>query len=196
MPDKRRYRMGARAQKAAETRQRVFDAAIALFGAHAYEQVSLQDIASRAGVGLQTVVRIGASKDELFVTAARQIQLDVALRLAAVPNRGLVSTLEFLVDLYEEWGDPLIRMMAQEDRIPAVHELFQGGRRAQVLWIDARYGAQLDHLDAEERERRVVSLLVVTGARSWYVFRRVHGLSKTQIVLAMREMVEALVRVR
>ena len=59
-PEPRAYRMGARAESAALTRERVLDAAAACFGEQDYDAVSLREIAERAGVGLQTVVRTAA----------------------------------------------------------------------------------------------------------------------------------------
>src|SRR3712207_8802346 len=56
-PNKRRYRMRVRAEAAAETGRRILEAVIELHRERFFDQVSLEDIAERAGVTVQTVIR-------------------------------------------------------------------------------------------------------------------------------------------
>src|SRR5262245_47969573 len=67
------YRMTARADAAAETGRRILDAAYELFLQLEYEDLTLQRVAERAGVTMQTVIRRFRSKDGLTdaVLAAR-----------------------------------------------------------------------------------------------------------------------------
>src|SRR5919202_4501274 len=67
--NKRAYRMGARAEAAEETRLRILDAVIGLHMERYYDQVSLEDVARRAGVTVQTVLRRFGSKDRLLDAA-------------------------------------------------------------------------------------------------------------------------------
>ena len=64
--------MAARAEVAEATARRVLDEAVELFTDQAYEDVSLDEVASRAGVTKRTVLRRFGSKDELFVTAMQR----------------------------------------------------------------------------------------------------------------------------
>src|SRR5215471_16810510 len=63
---KRRYRMSARAEAAAATRGRILDAAIALFWERPMLDISLEEVARRAGVSLPTVIRHFGDKERLL----------------------------------------------------------------------------------------------------------------------------------
>lgn len=47
-------------------------------------------------------------------------------------------------------------------------------------------------LDDAESRRRIATALTATKARSWYVLRRIHGLSVEEKVTSMEEMVSGL----
>ena len=62
--------MTARAAASEATEQRIRAAAGQLFGELPYDQVSLQTVAERAEVTVQTVLRRFSSKDDLFAAAS------------------------------------------------------------------------------------------------------------------------------
>ena len=64
---KRQYRMAARADAAAVTRERILAAAWARFAAEIYERVRMADIASDARVSVQTLYSAFQTKDQLFI---------------------------------------------------------------------------------------------------------------------------------
>ena len=70
----RTYRMSVRAAATQATRERIVEAAAEAFHANWYEDVTMRDVASAAGVALQTVVNHFATKEALFAaaTSARQ----------------------------------------------------------------------------------------------------------------------------
>ena len=53
----RPYTMRARAEAAQATAERILDAALEAFGSSAFSEVTLQEIADRAGVSVQTIIR-------------------------------------------------------------------------------------------------------------------------------------------
>ena len=61
--------MGARAQAVEETRRRILDALIALAGERPFAEITLDTVAERAGVSVQTVLRQFGSRDGLFAEA-------------------------------------------------------------------------------------------------------------------------------
>ena len=68
-PHKRSYRMTARADAAAATGERLLAAAWEHFSSRPYEEVRLQDVASDAGVTVQTLYQRFGSKDDLLTEA-------------------------------------------------------------------------------------------------------------------------------
>jgi AcrR family transcriptional regulator len=70
----RTYTMKARAEATASTRSRILDAVIALSEERLSLEIVLADVAARAGVSVQTVLRHFGSRNELFEHAqARQV---------------------------------------------------------------------------------------------------------------------------
>ncbi|MBK6580041.1 MAG: TetR/AcrR family transcriptional regulator [Sandaracinaceae bacterium] len=191
-PEPRAYRMGARAESAALTRERVLDAAAACFGEQDYDAVSLREIAERAGVGLQTVVRTAGSKEALFAEVAERF---LATMMAGFePGRvdDWRSALRQLMTFYEAHGDQSIRVMAHEHRVPGVRQYVQRSRELQAAWLQARHGDAFAALTATEKKRRVAMVLTLTGGRTWYTLRREHGLSASETHRAIEEQLEAL----
>ena len=192
MPERRAYKMTARAAAAEETRERVLDAAVECFGARAYDAVSLNDVAEAASVSLQTVIRVRRSKEDLFLAAAERMTSQIVAQLPPASSTDPKCALGFLMDVYETWGDQAMRLLVEEDRTPAIRAFADHNRKVQRLWLEKLFCERLAHLTPAARKRRIASLLTVAGARSWHVLRRVHGLSKTQTTLATWETVAGL----
>ena len=81
MTKKRAYRMGARAEAAEETRRRIEGATVALFLERYLDQITLEDIAERAEVSVQTVLRHW--RDRMHHESAGPPALPFATRRAA-----------------------------------------------------------------------------------------------------------------
>src|SRR5512135_1546903 len=67
---RRPYRMQARAEAAAATAERILDAATEIFWETPVDQISMDDVARRAGVTVQTVIRRFGGKGGLMAAAA------------------------------------------------------------------------------------------------------------------------------
>lgn len=73
--NRRRYDMANRERQAADTRQRIVDAALALFLRDGYAATTINAIASQAGVAVQTIYTNATSKREILKSA-----IDIAVR--------------------------------------------------------------------------------------------------------------------
>src|ERR1700755_1507420 len=62
----RTYNQGRRAEAAQEKTERILQAAVELYVERPFEQITLADVAERAGVGLQTLIRRVGTKDGLI----------------------------------------------------------------------------------------------------------------------------------
>src|SRR5690242_3415503 len=102
---KRAYRMTLRAASTERTTARIFDAAAALFAELPFADVTVQAVADRAGVSLQTVLRKFGSKEALFEAAAKS--MSNAVRASRAPEVGgdVRAAIEKLVASYEDMGD-------------------------------------------------------------------------------------------
>src|SRR5262245_44333330 len=104
MKSRRGYQMTARAETAADTGRRIVAAAKELFLSLDYEEVTLQAIAERAGITLQTVIRRFGSKEGL-VNAVADEWGDEIHRSRTVTRPGDIDeAVRLLVASYEEMG--------------------------------------------------------------------------------------------
>jgi AcrR family transcriptional regulator len=192
-PEPRRtYRMRARAQTAEATRQEILDAALECWMERFYDEVSLQEIARRAGVALQTVIRRFGSKDALLAAVVEPLSRRIeAERYAVVPG-DLAGVVEVLAAQYEELGDATVRMQALEARIPAVAEALRGARAAHRRWLEHTFAEWLRDVGAPDYDGRIALLAVAVDVNSWKVLRREQGLSREDTARAMYEMLRRL----
>ena len=191
-PNKRPYRMRARAEAAAETGRRILGAVIELHMERFFDQVSLEDIADRAGVTVQTVIRRFGSKEQLIEAATEAVNRQVVRQRDQAPVGDIEGAVKNLVDHYEEWGDSVLRLLAQEERVPAFRAVTDAGRTLHYEWVERTFAPLLAKPTGEERRRLLAELIAVCDVYFWKLLRRDLGLSREQTELAIREAIVAL----
>jgi len=176
---KRPYRMKARAEAAERTARAILNAAAELWRDHPLDEITLQQVAERAGVTAQTVLRRFGSKDGLVEAALEADAGDiVAQRGKAVPG-DVPGALEVLIDHYEEWGEASLRTIGLEQRYPAAKKVVERGRAEHREWcrtLLAPEGAGEDELDA---------LVAATDVYVWKLLRRDLGRTREETKAAM-----------
>jgi AcrR family transcriptional regulator len=188
---KRSYRMAARAVAAAATRERLLAAAWRHFSEQPYESVRLADVAADAGVSAQTLHTRFGRKDDLFVAAWRWFAAHEGARRDA-PVGELETAVRIIYDSYESAGDAALRVLAQEDRIPAVRKMTDSGRAGHRNWVSRTFAPQLAELSGAARERRLVALIAATDILVWKLLRREMCLPRTTAEQVVIEMVDGL----
>jgi AcrR family transcriptional regulator len=184
----RTYRMSARADAAAATGQRIIDAAVDLFRDQPSTEIRLEEVAARAGVTVQTVLRRFGSKDRVFEAATeRETGRVAAQRSVAVPG-DLGGAIANLVEHYERDGDLALRMLAEEDRAPGLRAVVQGGRDLHRAWCERVFDPFLTGLRGEARTRRLAQFVAVCDVYTWMLLRRQAGLSRAQTQQALTEL--------
>jgi AcrR family transcriptional regulator len=190
-PPKRKYRMVARAEAAAATAERILASAWQCFSGHPYEDVRLADIAADAGVTVQTLHSRFGTKDELFVAAWTWMAAPEAARRDSAPVGDVKTAVRVLYDTYDQDGDAVLRLLAQEERIPAVRQMADAGRRWHRGWVERTFAPMLLGLSGTARERRLVKLIVATDLLVWKLLRREMGLGRRRAEQIVAEMVTA-----
>ena len=191
-PNKRSYRMRARAEAAAETGRRILEAVIELHREHFFDQVSLEDIAERAGVTVQTVIRRFGSKEGLIEAAAEEGKRQVMRQRNRAPIGDIEGAVKNLVDHYEEWGDSALRLLAQEERVAAFRAVTDAGRALHYEWVERTFAPLLAERAGTARRRLLAELIAICDVYFWKILRRDLGLSREQTELAIRETILAL----
>jgi AcrR family transcriptional regulator len=186
---RRRYHMAARALSAAATRQRILDVARELFlGAPSFDDVSLEQIAERAGVALKTVQRRFGSKEALLVACAPGERVE-----RKVTPGDIAGIAHVLATRYEATMDTVVRYLAVEARVPAVAQVFASARAAHWRWLEEVFAPYLPARRSRLQRQRVAELFAATEVHAWHSWRRRFGISRDQAEKALCEMLEALV---
>ena len=162
---KRRYRQDARARAADRTRTAILDAATQRFAAQPYDAVSLAQIAARAGVTVQSVLRIFGSKGGLFEAAAARAVAQLGTAEGATRDDDPRRAITRVCAIYERWGDATDRVMAQEDRVPAIRRVAEEGRAHHRRWVAELFGHRLAGRARARRLAVLVALLELSSYR-------------------------------
>lgn len=182
--------MTARADAALATTERILDAAIDVFWERPSDEISLEDVARRAGVAKQTVLRRFGSKPGLVAAAAEQALERVRAEREDLVPGDLAGAVPALVAHYERTGDGVLRMLAEESRNPGLREIADRGRAYHAGWCERVFAPALDGLHGSERDRRLAQLIAVSDVYTWKLLRRDRGLSRRDVETALRELLE------
>jgi AcrR family transcriptional regulator len=187
----RPYVMRARAEAAAATRQRIIASARELLVQHTFEEMTVEAIAEGADTTARTVLRIFGSKEELFAQALHSLG---QFGQAPITPGNLDALISGTYDFYEKIGDTVIRWLADEPRIPAMHEHLNIGRQHLSAWVAAAFAPTLQRLDGERRKEVHDALIVAFDVYTWKLLRRDFGLSRRAAQARTKRIVVGIIR--
>lgn len=186
----RPYRMAARAEATQASQARVLDVALRLFTDKPYDDVSLDEIATKAGVTKRTVLRNFGSKGSLLLAANEHAGREEMRHRDEAPVGDVPTAVALVVASYERFGPNRLRMLAQEDRIPVVAQDAAEGRRLHLEWVERTFAPSIGRLTGAARKRRIAGLLALTDVYMWKLLRLDHGLSRGDTERVLIELIE------
>lgn len=189
---KRKYRGTAQAEVAALTRQRIIEAAVALAEDHWIDQITLDQIAEKAGVTVQTILRHFGSKDGLAAEAARMGNHTVVEQRNQAVAGDLDNIVANLLEHYEQVGDRVYRTLSQDELYPQLKAFLQEGRNFHRQWVERVFAPWVEPLTMEARERRIIELIAVCDVYVWKLLRHDLSLTPEQYRLTLKDMLTAL----
>jgi AcrR family transcriptional regulator len=184
--------MSARAAAVEETGQRILAAALALFAEMPFEEITLEAIALRAGVTLQTVLRRFGSKARLIAAAAEEAMAEVDAQRGQAPVGNAPAAVTNLFDHYEQWGDVSLRLLAQEERFEEVGEITRRARALHVAWVERVFGPDLARCRERDPSVARAQLVAICDVYMWKLLRRDLGLPRAEAERAVLGVIEAL----
>ena len=193
VPVARGYRMSERAASVAATGERILDAAVEVFWESPTDQVSLDEVARRAGVSVQTVIRRFGGRDGLFTAAAQRESAAIRDQRDQAPAGDVPAAVGVLVSHYEAYGDRVLKMLAEQEHISALRPIVDAGRDEHKRWCAAVFASSLAVRNGLHRQRRLAQLIAVCDVYVWKLLRRDAGLSRRQTELAIVELLSPLV---
>jgi len=167
----RPYRQRARAEAAEATYNRILDAFIARLSDQWFDEITLDSLAADAQVSVQTIVRRFGGKDGLIAAARDMLDGEISRKRAAPPG-DIDKALEQLALDYETSGDLVMRLLAQEERYPAVRAITDFGRAHHRAWVAAVFAHQLEKWSGAEKTHRLDALVAAADLYLWKLVRR------------------------
>jgi AcrR family transcriptional regulator len=188
MKTTRSYSMTARARSTEQTRSRILRATIDLHLERSASTIGLDDIADRAEVSVQTVLRHFGSRDALVAAATEQAQQEVREE-RTTPVGDVAAAIEVVLGHYEARGDAVLVLLAQEDTEAFARSITEGGRELHRTWVAEAFAPYL----TEDADDSLLDLLVVaTDVYTWKLLRRDRGLSRASTSARITRLVAAL----
>jgi AcrR family transcriptional regulator len=179
MKTTRKYTMGARAQAVEETRRRILDSLIALAGERPFADITLDTIAERAGVSVQTVLRQFGSRDGLFAEAIEDER--------RTPPGEVGAAVRIVVDHYERLGRTTLLLLAQEGYDDTARMVTDRGKAMHRAWVRDAFAPVTDD------ESALDLLVVATDVYTWKLLRIDRGHSRAVTERRMHDLVDAVV---
>ena len=190
---KRAYRGTVQAEVAALTERRIIQAGLELFDEQWGETITLEQIAERAGVTTQTLLRHFGSKERLADTVSQEaFRLSQQKLLEPTPG-DIAAIASILLDYYETSGRRMLRGLAQEERYPELHTIIDVARTANKAWLERAFAPFLAPLEASERTRFLAQLYVIASVYTWSMLRRDWALSREESLVVLQDMLNALI---
>ena len=174
MSGRRSYSMTTRSRQAEATRERILGAARELFDLRA-SGFTLDEVADAAGTSVQTVLRAYGNKQSLIVAAIGTFR--ARPELFAVPGSDMEAVGQ-LFDDYEQIGDRVVLLLAEEARVPDFADVAEHGRSQHRRWVKASFAADIRRHPARRRATVTTALIAATDVYVWKLLRRDLGLDR------------------
>ncbi|GIF49888.1 TetR family transcriptional regulator [Asanoa ferruginea] len=188
MESRRGYTMRARSDAKAATRQRILRSVLELSEEKMTIEITLDEVAARAGTSVQTVLRHFGSRDGLLDEAVAAASAEVVEERRA-PAGDPAAAVRVVVAHYERRGDFVLRMLSQEHD-PRIAAVVGPGKLLHRAWVEEMFGPLLAR--PADREALVDLLVVATDVYAWKLLRRDRGLDAATVEARMLALVDAI----
>lgn len=182
--------MSARAEASARSDERLLAAAWRHFAEKPYEDVRLREIADEAGLSVQTLHTRFQTKEHLFSAAFLWWGAQEVTQRDTAPVGDLLRAVRVLFDRYEQSGEVVLRLLSQEERIPAVRSMTDAGRAYHAEWAKRTFAPLLHGCRGARRRHRLAAITAATDLLVWKLLRRDMRLERKQAEAAMIEMIQ------
>ncbi len=177
---------GVREKKRRETRQRIVDAGLKLFGSDGYEATTVDSIAAAAGISRRSFFHYFKSKDEILISLQAGLgeQLSVAIFAQSVDKRPLPALRDAMLGLVAPYAPENLLAI---DKMMRSSEIVQARKQASYVRDEARVFATLcEHWPAEaEPQLRLLAAFAISTVRlSLDTFSREEGRRSLETLLA------------
>ena len=191
----RPYDTRKRASAAAETGRRILQATEDLFMEGPLADVTLNAVAARAGVTVQTVIRRFGDRQGLINATAESVSARVAGQRGGAPAGNVRAAVDNLVEHYETTGALALILLAEEETSAVLASITAAGRDLHRQWCERVFGPFLEPLKGTpDHDRRLAQFVAICDVYTWKLLRLDAGLSSDHVALSLIEMLEPFTR--
>ena len=151
-------------------------------------ETTLEDVASRAGVSVKTVLRHFGNRDGLDA-AIEQFAIEEIGQDRAAPVGDAAAAVHAIFNHYERRGDGVLKMLGQELFDNSFRENMAFGRRMHREQIEEVFSPQLTRRPAADHEALIDLLVVATDVYTWKLLRRDRGLDQLTAEARVRQLI-------
>lgn len=193
MTPHRPYSMTTRSTSAAHTKERILNAVLQLSTEKLSVEIVLADVAARAGVSVQTILRHFASRDGLFDATVSFATAEVVAE-RETPVGDVAAAAHVIVDHYEARGDWVLSLLGQESSDARIRGITTTGKEVHRRWVQTVFEPFLFDQDPGSRSETVDLLAVATDVYAWKLIRRDAGRSRDETEHRIVRLVQAILQ--
>jgi AcrR family transcriptional regulator len=186
--------MTARARAAEQTGRDILSAVVELWREHPIDEITLQEIAKRADVSVQTVIRRFGSKDGVLEACIEQDAADIRVQRDQAAIGDVESAVDVLLRHYERDGDAVVRTLALEGKVDAANALIEAGRIAHRQWCARVFAPYLPDDDDDSFDPHLDAFVAATDLYLWKLLRRDLGRTASETKMTLRMLLEGLIK--
>lgn len=186
----RAYRQTARAEASAATSARIVDVFFTKLCQSWFDEIRLEEVANEADVTVQTVIRKFGGKEGLLEACRSRVSVEV-MEGRRSPVGDVGAAIKVVVADYEQRGDFVMRMLAQEDRYAPIRKMTDYGRSIHRAWIGEVFEPWLSRLDRGARQVVHDRLVIALDIYVWKLIRIDMGRSEDELRQTMRMLCSA-----
>lgn len=165
----RDYDNSKREKRATKTATRILVSAEELVREKPLADVTLNEVAARADVSVQTVIRKYGGWDGLLLALADRVSTRIEAQRKTVQPGDVTGAVDNVIEHYEAEGDLILRLLSQEATSDFAADAAKQGRAFHRDWVESVFAPLLSDAD---RERQVDVLVVATDLYTWRLLRR------------------------
>ena len=187
---RRKYNQRSRADDVERTRRRIIDAFVECVRELWFDEITLGEVAKRAGVTVRTVIRHFGGKEGLVTGVAQYVAPAISEQRTVSPG-DIDAAIDRLFENYEKDGEVALRGLALEPRYPLLKPAVEAGRAGHRAVAAANFAPWLAPLSEPQRDAVLDALVVVTDVYVWKLLRLDMGRSEAMAKQRVRALVEA-----
>jgi len=188
----RTYDMSRRSQKAEETSQKIISATEWLLTEKSLEETSLNNIAQKANVTVQTVIRHMKSRDGCLHALVDRVSSRIKKQRGSTEPGNIPDNIESLIGHYEQEGKLVLNILAQEHKGDSFASNFtKEGRAYHRKWVGRCFGPHIPGKSSEV----IDGIVAATDVYTWKLLRLDLGRSRDMTKKIILNMVKKILEV-